>query len=78
MSVWTVSVQFSRPLAYHKFFSLLNRGRINNTKLVNYSHLHLIVEFETTSQPEEDKIRKMGNVINVKILNEKQDDSVTF
>lgn len=65
---WIVSVKFNRPKAYHAFFSLLNRGRIKDTKLVNYSIPDLIAEFETTTEPEEDKIKKMGNVIDVKIL----------
>ena len=65
---WIVSVQFGRAKAYHLFFSLLNRSRIKDTKLVNYSIPDQIVEFETTTKPEEDKIRKMGAVVNVKIL----------
>ena len=65
---WIVSVQFSRAKAYHTFFSLLNLGKIKDTVKVNHSHTDLIVEFETTTAPEEDKIKKMGSVINVKIL----------
>jgi hypothetical protein len=65
---WIVSVQFSRPKAYHLFFSLVNRKRIKDTVLVNYSHADQIVEFETTTKPEEQKIKQMGAVVNVKIL----------
>ena len=65
---WIVSVEFSRSKAYHQFFSLLNRGLIRDTVLVNYSHVHRLIEFETTTQPEEEKIKKMGKVINVKII----------
>ena len=65
---WIVSVQFSRAKAYHTFFSLLNLGKIKDTVKVNHSHTDLIVEFETTTAPEEEKIKKMGNVIDVKIL----------
>ena len=65
---WIVSVQFSRARAYHTFFSLLNLGKIKDTVKVNHSHADLIVEFETTTAPEEEKIKKMGNVIDVKIL----------
>lgn len=65
---WIVSVEFSRPRAYHQFFSLLNRGLIKDTVKVNHSHTDLIVEFETTTAPEEEKIKKMGSVINVKIV----------
>lgn len=65
---WTVSVEFSRAKAYHQFFSLLNRGLINDTKLINHSHAHMIIEFETTTAPDEAKIKKMGSVIKVKIV----------
>lgn len=65
---WIVSVQFSRAKAYHQFFSLLNRGLIKDTVKVNHSLELLIVEFETTTAPEEEKIKKMGSVIDVQIL----------
>ena len=65
---WVVSVEFSRARAYHQFFSLLNRGLIKDTKLTNYNHLYKIIEFETTTAPEEEKIKKMGSVVNVKIV----------
>lgn len=65
---WIVSVEFTRAKAYHQFFSLLNRGQIKDTKMITYSHVHQIIEFETTTAPEEEKIKKMGSVINVKIL----------
>lgn len=65
---WIVSVQFSRAKAYHNFMSLLNRNLIKDTKRINYDVNLLIVEFETTTEPEEDKICKMGNVVNVKIV----------
>jgi SRSO17 transposase len=65
---WTVSVKFTRPKAYHQFFSLLNRSLIKDTKLINHSHAHMIIEFETTTAPDEAKIKKMGSVINVKIV----------
>jgi len=65
---WTVSVEFSRPKAYHQFFSLLNRGLINDTVLINHSATYMIIEFETTTAPEEEKIKNMGSVINVKIV----------
>jgi len=65
---WIVSVEFLSAVQYHKFFSLINLGRIRDTVLVNYSHVHRLIEFETTTQPEEEKIKKMGKVINVKIV----------
>lgn len=65
---WTVSVEFSRPKAYHQFFSLLNRGLINDTKMTSFSDVYMIIEFETTTAPEEEKIKNMGSVINVKIV----------
>lgn len=65
---WVVSVEFSRPRAYHQFFSLLNRGLINDTKLINHSDVYKIIEFETTTAPEEDKIKKLGSVVNVIIV----------
>jgi len=65
---WIVSVEFSRPRAYHQFFSLLNRGLIKDTRMTNHSDLYKLIEFETTTEPEEEKIKKMGKVINVKIV----------
>lgn len=65
---WIVSVEFSRPRAYHTFFSLLNRGLIKDTKLINHSDVYKIIEFETTTAPEEAKIKKMRAVVNVKIV----------
>ena len=68
---WIVSVEFKSAIQYHKFFSLLNRGLILNTVLVNHSHVYKLIEFETTTEPEEEKIKKMGKVINVKIVETK-------
>lgn len=65
---WIVSVEFSRPKAYHQFFSLLNRGLIKDTRMTNHSDLYKLIEFETSTAPEEEKIKKMGSVINVKIV----------
>jgi len=65
---WIVSVEFRSAVQYHKFFSLLNRGLIRDTVLVNHSHVYKLIEFETTIAPEEEKIKKMGKVINVKIV----------
>ena len=65
---WIVSVEFLSAIQYHKFFSLINLGKICDTVLVNYSHVYRLIEFETTTQPEEEKIKKMGKVINVKIV----------
>ena len=65
---WIVSVEFRSAMQYHKFFSLLNRGLIRDTVLVNHSNVYKLIEFETTTEPEEEKIKKMGKVINVKIV----------
>jgi len=65
---WIVSVEFSRPKAYHQFFSLLNRGLIKDTRMTNHSDLYKLIEFETTTAPEEDKIKKLGSVVNVIIV----------
>jgi len=65
---WIVSVEFRSAVQYHKFFSLLNRGLIRDTVLVNHSHVYKLIEFETTTVPEEEKIKKMGKIINVKIV----------
>ena len=65
---WIVSVQFSRAKAYHQFFSLLNRGMIKDTVMTNHSALYKLIEFETTTAPEEAKIKKMGSVVNVIIV----------
>lgn len=65
---WIVSVQFSRDRAYHNFMSLLNRNLILNTKRVNYDVNLLIVEFETTTEPDKEVIEKWNNVIDVKIV----------
>jgi len=58
---WIVSVEFSRPKAYHQFFSLLNRGLIKDTRMTNHSDLYKLIEIETTTTPEEDKIKKLGS-----------------
>lgn len=71
---WIVSVEFLSAIQYHKFFSLINLGRIRDTVLVNYSHVHRLIEFETTTAPEEKKIKKMGKVINVKIVEVHEND----
>lgn len=65
---WIVSVQFTRAKAYHQFFSLLNRGRIKDTKMITYSHALQIVEFETTTAPELDKLKKLGLAVQPKIV----------
>ena len=65
---WIVSVEFSRPRAYHQFFSLLNRGLIKDTRMTNHSDLYKLIEFETTTAPEEEKIKKLGSVVNVIIV----------
>jgi len=65
---WIVSVQFNRAKAYHQFFSLLNRGLIKDTVKINHSHADLIVEFETTTPPDEKKLKAWGKVIDIKIL----------
>jgi len=65
---WIVSVEFSRSKAYHLFFSLLNRGLIKDTRMTNHSDLYKLIEFETTTAPEEEKIKKMGSVVNVIIV----------
>ena len=65
---WIVSVEFSRPRAYHQFFSLLNRGLIKDTRMTNHSDLYKLIEFETTTAPEEKKIKKLGAVVNVIIV----------
>ena len=65
---WTVSIQFNRVLAYHNFMSLLNRNLIKDTKRINYDVNLLIVEFETTTEPNKEVIKKWKNVIDVKIV----------
>jgi len=65
---WIVSVQFTRYLAYHTFFSLLNRGKIKDTVMTNFSHVHQIIEFETTTEPELDKLKKLGLAVQPKIV----------
>lgn len=65
---WIVSVQFNRAKAYHKFFSLLNRGLIKDTKMITYSHAHQIIEFETTTAPELEKLKKLGLAVQPKIV----------
>lgn len=65
---WIVSVQFTKAKAYHQFFSLLNRGQIKDTKLITYSHALQLVEFETTTKPELEKLKKLGLVVQPKIV----------
>lgn len=65
---WIVSVQFSRAKAYHTFFSLLNLGKIKDTRMITYSHALQIIEFETTTAPELDKLKKLGLAVQPKIV----------
>ena len=65
---WIVSVEFRSEIQYHKFFSLLNRGLIRDAVLVNHSHVYKLIEFETTTAPELDKINKMGLAVQPKIV----------
>lgn len=65
---WTVSIEFSSSLAFHKFFTMLNTRQIRNAQRTNYSIQHKIIEFVTTSQPDEARLRKFGNVVDVKIV----------
>jgi hypothetical protein len=65
---WIVSVQFTRSKAYHQFFSLLNRGRINNTKRTAFNHGLQIIEFETTTEPDLEKLNKLGLAVQPKIV----------
>lgn len=65
---WVVSVKFTRAIAYHKFFSLLNRGLIKDTKLTSSSDAFQIVEFETTTKPELEKLKKLGLSVQPKIV----------
>ena len=65
---WIVSVEFRSAIQYHKFFSLLNRGLIRDTVLVNYSHVYKLIEFETTTAPELEKLKKLGLAVQPKII----------
>lgn len=65
---WTVSIQFTRPKAFHQFMSLLNRRLINNTKRINYDLTLMIVEIETTTEPNMEKLKKWGKVIDIKFV----------
>lgn len=65
---WIVSIQFTRYLAYHQFFSLLNLGQIKGTNMINYNHAHQIIEFETTTAPELEKLKKLGLAVQPKIV----------
>ena len=65
---WIVSVQFSRAKAYHTFFSLLNLDKIKDTKMITYSHALQIIEFETTTKPEMEKLNKLGLAVQPKIV----------
>jgi len=65
---WIVSVEFRSAVQYHKFFSLLNRGLILNTVLVNHSHVYKLIEFETTTAPELEKLKKLGLAVQPKIV----------
>lgn len=63
---WIVSIEFKRAKAFHHFFSLLNRGRVNNTRMTNYDLNLRIIEFETTDKPNYTAISK--DVVDVKIV----------
>lgn len=65
---WTVSIQFTRAKAFHQFMSLLNRGLILNTKRNNYDLTLMIVEIETTTEPNIEKLKEWGKVINLKFV----------
>lgn len=65
---WTVSIQFTRAKAFHQFMSLLNRGLILNTKRINYDVNLMIVEIETTTEPDMEKLKKWGKVIDLKFV----------
>ena len=65
---WIVSVQFTKSKAYHQFFSMLNKGLIKDTKKIAWDHNLCIVEFETTTKPELDKLKKLGLVVQPKIV----------
>lgn len=65
---WIVSVRFTRAKAYHQFFSMLNRSLIKDTKKTAWDHNLLIVEFETTTKPELEKLNKLGLVVQPKIV----------
>jgi len=65
---WIVSVEFRSAVQYHKFFSLLNRGLILNTVLVNHSHVYKLIEFETTTAPDLEKLKKLGLAVQPKIV----------
>ena len=65
---WTVSIQFTRAKAFHQFMSLLNRGLILNTKRNNYDLTLMIVEIETTTEPNMEKLKKWGKVIDLKFV----------
>ncbi len=65
---WIVSVQFTRAKAYHQFFSMLNRGQIKDTKMITYNHALQIIEFETTTAPELEKLKKLGLAVQPKIV----------
>jgi len=65
---WIVSVEFRSAVQYHKFFSLLNRGLILNTVLVNHSHVYKLIEFETTTAPELEKLKKLGLAVQPKVV----------
>lgn len=65
---WTVSIQFTRAKAFHQFMSLLNRGLIINTKRNNYDLTLMIVEIETTTEPNIEKLKEWGKVINLKFV----------
>lgn len=65
---WTVSIQFTRAKAFHQFMSLLNRGLILNTKRINYDVNLMIVEIETTTEPNMEKLKKWGKVIDLKFV----------
>lgn len=63
---WIVSIEFKRAKAFHNFFSMLNRGRIRNTKMTNYDLNLMLIEFETTDKPNYTATSK--DVVDVKIV----------
>ena len=65
---WTVSIQFTRARAYHTFVSMLNLGQIKDTKKINHSHAHLIVEIETSTEPDMERLKKHGKIVDIKIV----------
>ena len=48
--------------------SLLNRRLINNTKRINYDLTLMIVEIETTTEPNMEKLKEWGKIIDIKFV----------